>query len=139
MPPAIGESIGSAPGSRSHDSSRSTWIAPWTCAWPATPRGSIAEPERGRRRPSPDFRRCMSPPKTRRSSSGGTRRHRRWAPGGRAPVAVGEERLNVTEIAVEAAKTWLRQHLRHVDPDRHVRYQVELKPGSEGPAGAFFG
>ena len=57
--------------------------------------------------------------------------------GDRATVAVGEERLNVTEIAVEAAKSWLRQHLRHVDPDRHVRYQVELKPGSEELARSF--
>jgi S-adenosylmethionine synthetase len=36
----------------------------------------------------------------------------------------------VAEVAVEAVKTWIRGHLRHVDPDRHVRFQVELRSGS---------
>jgi len=51
--------------------------------------------------------------------------------GDRATDAVAGERLDVAEIAVEAAKAWFREHLRRVDPERHVQYQVELKPGSE--------
>jgi len=33
------------------------------------------------------------------------------------------------EIAVETAKEWFKEKLRFVDPEKHVRYQVELKPG----------
>ncbi len=51
--------------------------------------------------------------------------------GDRAAAAVGKEELDVAEIAVEAAKAWFRANLRRVDPDRHLYYQVELKPGSE--------
>ncbi|MGA7826076.1 MAG: methionine adenosyltransferase [Geobacteraceae bacterium] len=39
--------------------------------------------------------------------------------------------LPVEEIAVEAARSWIRQHLRFVDPDNDVRYRVVLAPGSE--------
>jgi len=73
----------------------------------------------------------------RRFGGGHVREAMRLVMGDRATATVGEERVNVTEIAVETAKTWLRQHLRHVDPDRHVRYQVELKPGSEELARPF--
>ncbi len=51
--------------------------------------------------------------------------------GDRATAAVGKEELNVADIAVETAKAWFRENLRRVDPDRHLSYQVELKPGSE--------
>lgn len=51
--------------------------------------------------------------------------------GDRATAVVGKEELNVADITVEAAKAWFRENLRRVDPDRHLRYQVELKPGSE--------
>ncbi|MFQ5989530.1 MAG: methionine adenosyltransferase [Candidatus Methylomirabilales bacterium] len=51
--------------------------------------------------------------------------------GDRATAVVGNEELNVADIAVEAAKAWFRENLRRVDPDRHLSYQVELKPGSE--------
>jgi len=50
--------------------------------------------------------------------------------GDRATNRVGSEEIPVKEIAVEAAKEWIRENLRFVDPDVHVRYQVELKPGS---------
>lgn len=39
--------------------------------------------------------------------------------------------FDVAEFAVEAAKSWLRENLPEVDPQRHVTYQVELKGGSE--------
>lgn len=51
--------------------------------------------------------------------------------GDRATWCVGKEEIDVGAIAVEAAKTWFWENLRRVDPDRHLRYQVELKPGSE--------
>ncbi len=38
--------------------------------------------------------------------------------------------IPVAEIAVETARQWIREHLRFVDPERHVVYQNELKPGS---------
>ncbi len=57
--------------------------------------------------------------------------------GDRATVAMGAERLDVPEIAVETAKAWFRENLRRIDPDRHLLYQVELKAGSEELAGLF--
>ena len=50
--------------------------------------------------------------------------------GDRATAAWDGERIDVRAIAVEAARQWIRAHLHHVDPDAHVQYQVELKPGS---------
>jgi S-adenosylmethionine synthetase len=38
--------------------------------------------------------------------------------------------IPTTEIATEACRIWLRQHLRGVEPDRHVRIQCRLRPGS---------
>jgi S-adenosylmethionine synthetase len=37
----------------------------------------------------------------------------------------------VKDIAVDAARGWIRENLRFVDPDKHVRYRVVLAPGSE--------
>ncbi|MEM2874977.1 MAG: methionine adenosyltransferase [Candidatus Hadarchaeales archaeon] len=50
--------------------------------------------------------------------------------GDRATTRVGDDTVPVEEIAIRAAKTWIRDNLRFVDPDQHLRYQVELKPGS---------
>ncbi len=50
--------------------------------------------------------------------------------GDRATKRIGEEEVDVERIAVSAAKSWIREHLRFVDPEAHVRYQVEFKPGS---------
>jgi S-adenosylmethionine synthetase len=52
--------------------------------------------------------------------------------GDRATFEVDGERIPVEEIAVQTAKDWLRENLRFVDPERHMKYQVELKPGSQG-------
>ncbi len=38
--------------------------------------------------------------------------------------------IPVGEIAEAAAKTWLKANLRFVDPDTHVLFQNEIKPGS---------
>ena len=57
--------------------------------------------------------------------------------GDRATFRVGRKTLPVGEIAIETAKTWFKQHLPHIDPVRHIRYQVELKPASS-ELGAIF-
>ncbi|MEM2917454.1 MAG: methionine adenosyltransferase [Candidatus Bathyarchaeia archaeon] len=49
--------------------------------------------------------------------------------GDRATFDVGNVHIPVDEIAVQTAKEWFKEKLRFVDPERHVLYQVELKPG----------
>ena len=50
--------------------------------------------------------------------------------GDRATYDVDGDPIPVDELAVSTAKRWLRKNLRFVDPDKHIRYQVELKKGS---------
>jgi S-adenosylmethionine synthetase len=50
--------------------------------------------------------------------------------GDRATEEVGETKIPVKDIAIRAAKSWMKENLRFVDPEKHMRYQVELKPGS---------
>jgi len=50
--------------------------------------------------------------------------------GDRATYKVGEVEVPVREIAIQTAKEWIRENLRFVDPEKHVKYQVEIKPGS---------
>jgi len=50
--------------------------------------------------------------------------------GDRAIFNADEVEIPVVEIATQTAKEWFKKKLRFVDPERHVRYQVELKPGS---------
>ena len=50
--------------------------------------------------------------------------------GDRATTAYEGEEIPIEELVVKAAKEWFRKNMRFVDPDEHVRYQVELKPGS---------
>jgi S-adenosylmethionine synthetase len=38
--------------------------------------------------------------------------------------------IPVGEIAEAAAKKWLKENLRFIDPERHVRFQNEIRPGS---------
>lgn len=51
--------------------------------------------------------------------------------GDRATFKVDEEEIPVNEIVINTAKEWFKRSLRFVDPEKHVRYQVELKRGSE--------
>jgi S-adenosylmethionine synthetase len=51
--------------------------------------------------------------------------------GDRATFSAGGKKIPVKEIAVQAAREWIRQNLRFVDPDKHVRYRTVLAPGSE--------
>jgi S-adenosylmethionine synthetase len=50
--------------------------------------------------------------------------------GDRATFTAGEIDIPVESIAIETAKKWFRDNLRFVDPEKDVRYEVELKPGS---------
>jgi S-adenosylmethionine synthetase len=57
--------------------------------------------------------------------------------GDRATASWNDERIDVAAIAVDTARQWIRTHLHHVDPDAHVQYQVELKPGSASLAALY--
>jgi len=48
--------------------------------------------------------------------------------GDRATFEVNDIKIPVKEIAIQTAKKWFKERLR-VDPEKHVRFQVELKPG----------
>lgn len=51
--------------------------------------------------------------------------------GDRATFTVGNEIIPVEDITLKASKEWIRNNLRLVNPDEHVKYQVELKRGSQ--------
>jgi S-adenosylmethionine synthetase len=70
----------------------------------------------------------------RRFSGGRVTEPMRLVIGDRATLV---EEFDVAELAVETAKSWLRENLPEVDPQRHVTYQVELKGGSEELSGIF--
>lgn len=50
--------------------------------------------------------------------------------GDRATSEVNGIKIPVNEIAIQAAKSWMKENLKFVDPEEHLRYQAELKPGS---------
>jgi S-adenosylmethionine synthetase len=50
--------------------------------------------------------------------------------GDRATFFVGEEKIDVEGIVTKTAKEWIKNHLRFVDPEKDMVYQIELKPGS---------
>lgn len=51
--------------------------------------------------------------------------------GDRATFRVGKRKLPIADIAKDAAKRWLKNNMRFVDPEKHVQYTVVLAPGSE--------
>ncbi len=61
----------------------------------------------------------------------------RFVFGDRATFKVGTEEIPVNEIAEKSASDWLKQNLRFVDPEKHVIYQSEIKPGSMALADIF--
>ena len=52
--------------------------------------------------------------------------------GDRATSEANGVKIDVEGIAVRVAKEWFRRNMRFVDPEKHVKYQVELKQGSVG-------
>jgi S-adenosylmethionine synthetase len=57
--------------------------------------------------------------------------------GDRATSDFGGEQIDVSGVAVKAARAWIAANLPHVDPQEHVLYQVELRPGSAELSGIF--
>ncbi|MBI3951660.1 MAG: methionine adenosyltransferase [Acidobacteria bacterium] len=49
---------------------------------------------------------------------------------GRATVEVEGNNVPVEELYLESARGWLKRHLRQLDPDKHVRFEAGLRPGS---------
>ncbi|MGC9104655.1 MAG: methionine adenosyltransferase [Candidatus Methanodesulfokora sp.] len=50
--------------------------------------------------------------------------------GDRATNFYAGEEIPIGEIAIRAVKRWIKENLRYVDPEEHVQYMVELRPGS---------
>ena len=50
--------------------------------------------------------------------------------GDRATYSYGEEKVPVDGIAMSAAKDWLKNHLRFLNTEKDIKFQVELKEGS---------
>ncbi len=57
--------------------------------------------------------------------------------GDRATSMVGEEKIDINSIVIDTAREWIRRNLRFLDPEQHVRYQVEIKPVAENLAEIF--
>jgi S-adenosylmethionine synthetase len=51
--------------------------------------------------------------------------------GDRATFVVGGEKVPVEDIVQRTAKKWFQENLHMVDPEKHVKYQSELKRGSD--------
>jgi S-adenosylmethionine synthetase len=52
--------------------------------------------------------------------------------GDRATFGANGKDIPVEEIAIQTAKKWLKENLRFVDPDKHMKYQVAIRHGSQG-------
>ncbi|MEM2103633.1 MAG: methionine adenosyltransferase [Candidatus Bathyarchaeia archaeon] len=52
--------------------------------------------------------------------------------GDRATSEFNSKKIDVNGLVVNVAKEWFRKNMRFVDSEKHVKYQVELKPGSAG-------
>ena len=57
--------------------------------------------------------------------------------GDRATFGVGRKKLPISQIVTESAREWFQRNLPHLHPDKHVDYQIELKPTS-AELGAIF-
>ena len=57
--------------------------------------------------------------------------------GDRASFGSPKREIPVADIAIETARKWIKSHLPHVNPDRHMTYQIELQPTS-AELGAIF-
>jgi len=52
--------------------------------------------------------------------------------GDRATSVIDGQKIDVHEIAIRSAKNWFKKNMRFIDSDKHIKYQVEIKPGSVG-------
>ncbi len=51
--------------------------------------------------------------------------------GDRATFRAAGKVIPVADIAVKAAKGWVKENMRFVDPEEHLKYRIVLAPGSE--------
>src|SRR3990170_2381380 len=51
--------------------------------------------------------------------------------GDRATFGAAGKKIPVADIAVDAAKKWMKETMRFVDPEKHLKCRVVLAPGSE--------
>jgi S-adenosylmethionine synthetase len=56
---------------------------------------------------------------------------------GRATAEFEGVKIPVDEIAVEESRRWLRENLRHLEPERHVRIHPRIRPTSPDLAALF--
>jgi S-adenosylmethionine synthetase len=49
---------------------------------------------------------------------------------GRATEQVDAARVPLQELAIESSRRWLKEHLRYLDAERHVRLHCHIRPGS---------
>lgn len=52
--------------------------------------------------------------------------------GDRATFGANGKDVPVEDIAINTAKNWLKDNIRFVDPDKHMKYQVAIRHGSQG-------
>ena len=61
---------------------------------------------------------------------GGVTEPMRFVFGDRATFKAGNQEIAVNEIAAKSATDWFKKNLRFIEPEKHVVYQSEIKPGS---------
>jgi S-adenosylmethionine synthetase len=72
-----------------------------------------------------------------RFGGGSVKEPMRLIMGDRATTTWKGQGLDVAGVAVGAAREWIRNHLRHVDPVAHVSYDFAMKPGAPELAGLY--
>ena len=51
--------------------------------------------------------------------------------GDRATYKIDDKTIPIKDIVINTAKQWFKDNLRFIDPDTHVKYQVEIRPTSQ--------
>jgi len=57
--------------------------------------------------------------------------------GDRATYHAGNLEIPVVDIAITAAKEWIKENLRFVNPEKNMKFQIELKEGSSALTSIF--
>jgi S-adenosylmethionine synthetase len=52
--------------------------------------------------------------------------------GDRATSQYDNMHIDIDQIATSTAKQWFKTNIKNIDPEKHIKYQNELKPGSAG-------
>ena len=52
--------------------------------------------------------------------------------GDRATFSAQGKDIPVEDIAINTAKKWLKENIRFVDPEKHMKYQLAIRQGSQG-------